>query len=150
MKVKDVSRTACCILVDKEEIGSVGATGMRMTNFRYCSVYSGTSLLTNSPQMILPASFLGFIVRANQIHSVPISPLSRSDIQIVVPVMSDSKVPLGMIRLRIPSQYFDNMIGGLKLRIDLLRDVPFLWMVKVAQFFERPSKIGRASCRERV
>ena len=26
-KAKDVSNTACCILVDKEEIGSVGATG---------------------------------------------------------------------------------------------------------------------------
>lgn len=33
LKVKDVSRTACCILVDKEEIGSVGATGMRSKFF---------------------------------------------------------------------------------------------------------------------
>ena len=29
----DVSRTACCLLVDKEEIGSVGATGMRSRFF---------------------------------------------------------------------------------------------------------------------
>ena len=29
----DVDRTACCILVDKEEIGSVGATGMRSMFF---------------------------------------------------------------------------------------------------------------------
>ena len=29
----DVERTACCILVDKEEIGSVGATGMRSRFF---------------------------------------------------------------------------------------------------------------------
>ena len=28
LQCKDVERTACCILVDKEEIGSVGATGM--------------------------------------------------------------------------------------------------------------------------
>ena len=28
LETKDVKRTACCILVDKEEIGSVGATGM--------------------------------------------------------------------------------------------------------------------------
>lgn len=56
----------------------------------------------------------------NPISSVPTSPLSRSDIQIVVPVMSNSKVPLGMIRLRIPSQYFDNMLGGLKLRIMII------------------------------
>ena len=28
-EVGDVERTSCCILVDKEEIGSVGATGMR-------------------------------------------------------------------------------------------------------------------------
>lgn len=29
LEVKETERTACCILVDKEEIGSVGATGMR-------------------------------------------------------------------------------------------------------------------------
>jgi len=32
-EVGDVDRTACCILVDKEEIGSVGATGMRSMFF---------------------------------------------------------------------------------------------------------------------
>ena len=31
--VKDVKRTSCCILVDKEEIGSVGATGMESRFF---------------------------------------------------------------------------------------------------------------------
>lgn len=31
--VKDVSKTSCCLLVDKEEIGSVGATGMRSRFF---------------------------------------------------------------------------------------------------------------------
>ncbi len=31
--VQDVERTACCILVDKEEIGSVGATGMESKFF---------------------------------------------------------------------------------------------------------------------
>lgn len=29
LEVKDLKRTACCLLVDKEEIGSVGATGMQ-------------------------------------------------------------------------------------------------------------------------
>lgn len=33
LEVKDVKRTACCILSDKEEIGSVGATGMRSQFF---------------------------------------------------------------------------------------------------------------------
>lgn len=33
LDVKDVRRTACCILVDKEEIGSVGATGMHSRFF---------------------------------------------------------------------------------------------------------------------
>lgn len=33
LEVKDVERTACCILVDKEEIGSVGATGMQSRFF---------------------------------------------------------------------------------------------------------------------
>lgn len=33
LNVKDVDRTACCLLVDKEEIGSVGATGMRSQFF---------------------------------------------------------------------------------------------------------------------
>lgn len=33
LNVKDVKRTACCILVDKEEIGSVGATGMQSRFF---------------------------------------------------------------------------------------------------------------------
>lgn len=33
LNVKDVSRTSCCILVDKEEIGSVGATGMQSRFF---------------------------------------------------------------------------------------------------------------------
>ncbi|MBE5840994.1 Aspartyl aminopeptidase [Butyrivibrio sp. INlla18] len=33
MEAKNLKRTACCILVDKEEIGSVGATGMRSRFF---------------------------------------------------------------------------------------------------------------------
>jgi aspartyl aminopeptidase len=33
LEVADVERTACCILVDKEEIGSVGATGMESKFF---------------------------------------------------------------------------------------------------------------------
>ena len=33
LELKSVDRTACCILVDKEEIGSVGATGMRSQFF---------------------------------------------------------------------------------------------------------------------
>lgn len=33
LEVKESERTACCILVDKEEIGSVGATGMRSRFF---------------------------------------------------------------------------------------------------------------------
>ncbi len=33
LQVKDVKRTSCCILVDKEEIGSVGATGMTSLYF---------------------------------------------------------------------------------------------------------------------
>jgi aspartyl aminopeptidase len=33
LSVKEVQRTACCILVDKEEIGSVGATGMQSRFF---------------------------------------------------------------------------------------------------------------------
>ncbi len=33
LDVKDTDRTACCILVDKEEIGSVGATGMKSRFF---------------------------------------------------------------------------------------------------------------------
>lgn len=33
LDVKDVERTACCLLVDKEEIGSVGATGMHSLFF---------------------------------------------------------------------------------------------------------------------
>lgn len=33
LEVEDVKRTACCLLVDKEEIGSVGATGMHSKFF---------------------------------------------------------------------------------------------------------------------
>ncbi len=33
LEVKETERTACCILVDKEEIGSVGATGMQARFF---------------------------------------------------------------------------------------------------------------------
>lgn len=33
LDIKEVDRTACCILVDKEEIGSVGATGMHSRFF---------------------------------------------------------------------------------------------------------------------
>ncbi|MBR4719771.1 MAG: aminopeptidase [Lachnospiraceae bacterium] len=36
LDTKDVEKTACCILVDKEEIGSVGATGMRSKFFENC------------------------------------------------------------------------------------------------------------------
>ena len=52
LKVNDVERTTCCILVDKEEIGSVGATGMRSKFFEnavaevmnLCGQYSELSL----------------------------------------------------------------------------------------------------------
>ncbi|MDE7249920.1 MAG: aminopeptidase, partial [Lachnospiraceae bacterium] len=33
LEVEDTDRTACCLLVDKEEIGSVGATGMKSRFF---------------------------------------------------------------------------------------------------------------------
>lgn len=33
LEIKEVERTACCLLVDKEEIGSVGATGMQSKFF---------------------------------------------------------------------------------------------------------------------
>ena len=33
LQAKNIKRTACCILVDKEEIGSVGATGMQSKFF---------------------------------------------------------------------------------------------------------------------
>ena len=33
LEVQDLKRTGCCILVDKEEIGSVGATGMHSRFF---------------------------------------------------------------------------------------------------------------------
>ena len=33
LEIKQIDRTACCILVDKEEIGSVGATGMQSKFF---------------------------------------------------------------------------------------------------------------------
>ena len=36
LNVDNVKRTACCILVDKEEIGSVGATGMQSKFFENC------------------------------------------------------------------------------------------------------------------
>ena len=36
LNVDQVKRTACCILVDKEEIGSVGATGMQSKFFENC------------------------------------------------------------------------------------------------------------------
>lgn len=36
LDVKKVKRTGCCILVDKEEIGSVGATGMQSKFFENC------------------------------------------------------------------------------------------------------------------
>lgn len=35
-ELKACKRTACCILVDKEEVGSVGATGMRSNFFENC------------------------------------------------------------------------------------------------------------------
>lgn len=36
LKEKTVARTSCCMLVDKEEIGSVGATGARSVYFENC------------------------------------------------------------------------------------------------------------------
>ena len=52
LDMKDVKRTACCLLVDKEEIGSVGATGMQSRFFENtvaevmnaCGVYSELGL----------------------------------------------------------------------------------------------------------
>lgn len=39
LEIKDVERTACCLLVDKEEIGSVGATGMQSHFFENTVAY---------------------------------------------------------------------------------------------------------------
>jgi len=36
LHVKDASKTTCCLLTDKEEIGSVGATGMQSKFFENC------------------------------------------------------------------------------------------------------------------
>ena len=36
LEMKAPARTSCCILVDKEEIGSVGATGMQSRFFENC------------------------------------------------------------------------------------------------------------------
>ena len=36
LEAKDLKKTACCLLVDKEEIGSVGATGMQSRFFENC------------------------------------------------------------------------------------------------------------------
>ncbi|MBO5652079.1 MAG: aminopeptidase, partial [Selenomonas sp.] len=52
LDMKEVKRTACCLLVDKEEIGSVGATGMQSRFFENtvaevmnaCGVYSELGL----------------------------------------------------------------------------------------------------------
>jgi len=52
LEVKNLKRTGCCILVDKEEIGSVGATGMQSRFFEnavaelmnLCGEYSGLAL----------------------------------------------------------------------------------------------------------
>ncbi len=43
LETENVKRTACCLLVDKEEIGSVGATGRRRNNCIYsCGVRNGS------------------------------------------------------------------------------------------------------------
>ncbi|MDO4407363.1 MAG: aminopeptidase [Eubacteriales bacterium] len=62
MEVTDIARTSCTLLVDKEEIGSVGATGMRSRFFEntlaevmeLCGQYSGLALrrtLANSAML---------------------------------------------------------------------------------------------------
>lgn len=55
-----------------------------------------------------------------RIRSSAISPLKQSDIEMVVPVFSNDNVPLGMVRLRIPSEHFDSMLNGLKIRIMII------------------------------
>ncbi len=46
LDTQEVERTACCILVDKEEIGSVGATGMHSRFFE--NVVAELTALTGS------------------------------------------------------------------------------------------------------
>ena len=41
LEVQDLKRTGCCILVDKEEIGSVGATGMQSRFFELLALTTG-------------------------------------------------------------------------------------------------------------
>ncbi len=55
-----------------------------------------------------------------RIRSSAISPLKQSDIEMVIPVFSNDNVPLGMVRLRIPSDHFDGMLNGLKIRIMII------------------------------
>ncbi|MDO4869833.1 MAG: aminopeptidase [Bacillota bacterium] len=52
LEVPDVSRTACCILVDKEEIGSVGATGMQSKFFEN-TVAEVIALCTDYSELLL-------------------------------------------------------------------------------------------------
>lgn len=47
LAVREVQRTACCILVDKEEIGSVGATGMQSRFFE--NTVAGLLALAGKP-----------------------------------------------------------------------------------------------------
>lgn len=52
LEEKEVKRTSCCILIDKEEIGSVGASGMTSRFFEN-TVAEFISLLTDYNDMIL-------------------------------------------------------------------------------------------------
>lgn len=52
LEIKDVKRTACCLLVDKEEIGSVGATGMQ-SHFFENSVAELMNLMGNYSELSL-------------------------------------------------------------------------------------------------
>lgn len=73
----------------------------------------------------------------DRIRSLAFSPLKQSDIEMVVPVFSDEKLPVGLIRLRIPSEHFDEMLNGLKIRIMVILLIGAFLAVVSALFTSR-------------
>ena len=70
LEVDKVKRTTCCLLVDKEEIGSVGATGMQSRFFENAVAEVLTLMGGKSGSNDANAEYMGFIRRVMESNNV--------------------------------------------------------------------------------
>ena len=69
LEIKDVKRTTCCILVDKEEIGSSGATGMSSNLLLNATSELVYRLSLSNPELVIRRSLFNSYMLSSDVNS---------------------------------------------------------------------------------